>query len=87
MVCLYFHPVEVVNGHLTNYALINNNLLFISDNMIMKLKMSNSERSYKKNLFFLLLSRHFPVQSRWSSATCPQGLPQDTAWEQEESIH
>jgi len=43
MVCLYFHPVEVLNGHLTNYALINNNLLVISDDMIMKLKRSNSE--------------------------------------------
>jgi len=49
MVCLYFHPVEVLNGHLTNYALINNNLLFISDDMIIKLKMLNSKRSYKKN--------------------------------------
>jgi len=61
---IYFHPVEVLNGHLKNYAFINNNLFFISDDMIMKLKRSNSERSYLKNIFFLLLFRHFPIQSR-----------------------
>jgi len=77
MVCLYFHPVEVVNGHLTNYALINNNLLFISDNMIMKLKMSNSERSYKKNLFFFASLQTFPspeqmVQCNLSSRFTPR---------------
>lgn len=76
MVCLYFHPVEVLNGHLTNYASINNNLLFISDDMIMKLKRWNSERSYKKIFFFSSLQT-FPspeqmVQCNLSSRSSPR---------------
>jgi len=73
MVCLYF---QVLNGHLTNYALINNNLLFISNDMIMKLKMSNSERSYKKKFCFASLqtlpSPEQMVQCNLSSRFTPR---------------